>query len=174
MSEFTSELLLAEYRAMREEITKKMDHRTSMVVCSVTVSSAVLGFGIERQSAPLLLVSPIVSLLLGILVMFTNVQIGIASEYLRTRIERPVLSRFNDPVGWHQSMVAKIRWAQQILPYYLPLTLIAVTPAIVAIPLTLSNFGPVTSTAPVLAVVCLLLILYIFQFVQRQKLIGQV
>lgn len=69
---FVSEVLLAEYRALREEIVKKMDHRTSMVVCSVTVSSAVLGFGIERQSGPLMLVAPLVSLLLGIIILFHN------------------------------------------------------------------------------------------------------
>jgi uncharacterized membrane protein len=78
---FLSEVLLAEYKTLRDEILKKMDHRTSLVVCSVTVSSAVLGFGIERKSAPLLLVSPLVSLLIGILILFHNVQIGEASEF---------------------------------------------------------------------------------------------
>ncbi|GAB3004493.1 hypothetical protein LWP59_25900 [Amycolatopsis acidiphila] len=53
------------------------------------LSSAVLGFGIERQSAPLLLVSPLVSLLLGILTLFHNTQIGAASEHLRTHVEEP-------------------------------------------------------------------------------------
>jgi hypothetical protein len=42
--DFLSEILVAEYKTLRDEIIKKMDHRTSLVVCSVTVSSAVLGF----------------------------------------------------------------------------------------------------------------------------------
>ncbi|MEV7044290.1 hypothetical protein [Amycolatopsis sp. NPDC051061] len=91
---FARDLLLAEYRTLRDEILKKMDHRTSLVVCSVTVSSAVLGFGIERKSASLLLVSPLVSLLLGILIAFYNMQIGIASEHLRRHYEQPVARRF--------------------------------------------------------------------------------
>ncbi|WP_020663080.1 hypothetical protein [Amycolatopsis benzoatilytica] len=168
-ADFASDLVLAEYRTLRDEILKKMDHRTSMVVCSVTVSSAVLGFGIERKSAPLLLVSPLVSLLLGILILFHNVQIGAASEHLRTRVEQLVSKQIKGFVGWHQTMGdPKVRLIQRLLPYHLPLILIAIAPAGVAIPLALSKFGAAVQTVPVLTVVVLLLVLYAVQLVRHR------
>jgi hypothetical protein len=168
-AEFASDLVLAEYRTLRDEILKKMDHRTSMVVCSITVSSAVLGFGIERQSAPLLLVSPLVSLLLGNLILFHNVQIGAASEHLRARVEELTSKQVVGFAGWHQTMSdPKVRLAQRLLPYHLPLILIAIAPASVAIPLALSRFGSAVTTIPVLAVVALLLTLYVVQLVRHR------
>lgn len=168
-SEFASDLLLAEYRTLRDEILKKMDHRTSMVVCSVTVSSAVLGFGIERQSAPLLLVSPLVSLLLGILILFHNTQIGAASEHLRTQLEEPASRLIKGFVGWHRTMGnPKVRLIQRLLPYHLPLILIAIAPATVAIPLALSRIGSIATTLPVLVVVSLLLVLYVIQLARHR------
>jgi hypothetical protein len=169
---FVAEILLAEYRTLRDEIIRKMDHRTSMVVCSVTVSSAVLGFGIERESGSLLLVSPLVSLLLGILILFHNVQIGETSEYLRTHIEVSISNRYREFAGWHKTKDdPKYRLKQRMLPYHLPLLLIAVAPAVVAIPLALSNVGSLALTVPVLVVDAVLLVIYIVQIVKHRGLI---
>jgi len=169
---FVSEVLLAEYRALRDEILKKMDHRTSMVVCSMTVSSAVLGFGIERQSGSLLLVSPLVSLLLGILIVFHNTQIGEASEYIRERIEGLVSDRYPGFIGWHTMHGdPKYRLKQRMLPYHLPLILIAIAPAVVAVPLALSRIDSIGLAVPVLAVDASLFIVYILQIVRyRDKI----
>ncbi|UUV35957.1 hypothetical protein NQK81_21795 [Amycolatopsis roodepoortensis] len=159
-----TELLLAAYRALRDEIVKKMDHRTALVVCSVTVSSAVLGFGIDRKSAPLLLVSPLVSLLLGILILFTNSQIGMASDYLRTRFNDPLLAPRHKQVGWHTSnMRIAYRFGLQTLNFRFPLALIAGSPVVVSVPIALSNVGSWAVTAPILIVVLLLLIVYTIQ-----------
>ncbi|HUQ56547.1 hypothetical protein [Lentzea sp.] len=137
---FVSELALAEYKTLRDEILKKMDHRTSLVVCSVTVSSAVLGFGVDRKSGPLLLVSPLVSLLLGIFILFHNTQIGTASEYLRVRFDEPLSKSSGGSLGWHIGMSdPKVRLRHRLLPYHIPLILIAIAPALVAFPLALAN-----------------------------------
>lgn len=166
---FASEVLLAEYKTLRDEILKKMDHRTSMVVCSVTVSSAVLGFGIERQSGPLLLVSPLVSLLLGILILFHNIQIGEVSEHLRSHVEKPISGHFGGYKGWHELKGdPKDRLRQRMLPYHLPLVLIAITPAVVAIPLALSSIGSIGLTIPVLIVDASLLVLYVVQLMKHR------
>jgi hypothetical protein len=167
-TDFVSDVLLAEYKTLRDEILKKMDHRTSLVVCSVTVSSAVLGFGIERQSGSLLLVSPLVSLLLGILIFFHNTQIGETSEYIRERIEGPISKRYPGLVGWHEEHgYPKNRLKQRMLPYHLPLILIAVAPAVVAIPLALSNIGSLALAIPVLIVDVSLLVIYILQLIKN-------
>lgn len=171
-SKFASDVLLSEYKALRDEILKKMDHRTSMVVCSVTVSSAVLGFGIDRKSAPLLLVSPLVSLLLGILVVFHNVQIGETSEHLRRQVEGPLAERFPGFLGWHHSKSdPKYRLKQRMLPYHLPLILIAIAPALVAVPLALANMGSIALTIPVLAVDAALLAIYAVVLIKHRDLI---
>ncbi|SEF37677.1 hypothetical protein SAMN05421837_11528 [Amycolatopsis pretoriensis] len=171
-AEFAGDLLLAEYRTLRDEILKKMDHRTSLVVCSVTVSSAVLGFGIERRSASLLLVSPLVSLLLGILIVFYNMQIGVASEYLRKRYEQPLSRRFKGFIGWHEGMGdPNIRLFQRLVPYHLPLILIAIAPVIVAVPLAAALGSAFVAGLPVLVVVVCLFAVYLFELVKNRKLL---
>jgi hypothetical protein len=163
-SKFASEVLLAEYKTLRDEILKKMDHRTSMVVCSVTVSSAVLGFGIDRKSGPLLLVSPLVSLLLGILILFHNIQIGEAAEHLRRQVDVPLSEKFREFPGWHNlKSDPKYRLKQRMLPYHLPLILIAVAPAVVSTPLALVSPGPFVLTLPILVVDFALLVVYVVQ-----------
>ncbi len=169
---FTAEVLLAEYKTLRDEILKKMDHRTSMVVSSVTVSSAVLGFGVERASGPLLLVSPLVSLLLGTLIAFQNAQIGEASEHIRRQIENPLLATYAEYLGWHHTKRdPRYRLMQRLLPYHLPLILIAIAPAVVAIPLALTNAKPVAVTIPILIVDVGLLVIYIAQLVKLRDLL---
>ncbi|MFC3890136.1 hypothetical protein ACFOWZ_01520 [Lentzea rhizosphaerae] len=137
---FAAEIALAEYKALRDEILKKMDHRTSLMVCSVTVSSAVLGFGVERRNGPLLLVSPLISVLLGIVILFHGAQIGQASEYLRRTFDVPLSGGARGVEGWHIATAdPRNRLRQRMLPYYFPLILIAIAPVFVAVPLALAN-----------------------------------
>lgn len=169
-SKFAADVLLAEYKSLRDEILKKMDHRTSLVVCSVTVSSAVLGFGIDRKSGALLLVSPLVSLLLGTLILFQNVQIGETAQHIRRQFDGPLVDRFDGYVGWHiYKRDPKYLFRQRILPYHLSLILIAVAPALVAIPLALANADWVAWV--VLTVDLGLLAVYITQFVRYRSLV---
>lgn len=155
------ELLLAEYKCLRDEVIKKMDHRTTFIISSITVSSAVLGFGIERASAPLLLVAPLVSLLLGMLVYFHNTQIGELSEYIKANIENKLKAPNGSKMGWHDiHSDYKFRFKARFISYHLPLVSIAMTPAIVAIPLSLSNFQPLTLALPLIVIDGVLVILY--------------
>ena len=165
---FAADVLLIEYRSLRDEILKKMDHRTSLVVCSVTVSSAVLGFGIDRRSGALLLVSPLVSLLLGTLILFQRVQIREAVEHLRERIEVPLVERFDGFVGWHMAeRDPKYRLGRRMLPYHLPLILIAIAPLLVAMPLAFASADWVTWV--VLAVDAVLLMVYAGQLIRYRS-----
>ena len=137
---FAAEFALAEYKTLRDEILKKMDHRTSLVVCSVTVSCAVLGFGVDKRSGPLLLVSPLISLLLGIFILFHNTQIAAASAYLRKTFDEPLSAGARGVPGWHIPAVEPgSRPGRRVLANHLPLVLIATAPALVAIPLALAN-----------------------------------
>ncbi|MFD9705339.1 hypothetical protein [Lentzea sp. NPDC059081] len=163
---FAAELALAEYKTLRDEILKKMDHRTSLVVCSVTVSSAVLGFGVDRRSGPLLLVSPLVSLLLGIVVLFHSNQIKGVSEYLRATFDQPLSKVRGDGAGWHIGMRdTKVRFRRRMVPYHLPLVLIAIAPALVAFPLAIASGDWVVW--PLVVVDVGLLVLYLTQLVKH-------
>lgn len=48
--EVVREILLTEYKCLRDEVCKKMDHRVSLIVSSVTTSVVALGVGVERGS----------------------------------------------------------------------------------------------------------------------------
>ena len=55
-----------------------------------------------------------------------------------------------------------------MVPYHVPLVLIAVAPAVVATPLALSTAGSVTLTIPVLVVDACLLAIYVVQLVKHR------
>ncbi|MFD7656168.1 hypothetical protein ACFV4N_19530 [Actinosynnema sp. NPDC059797] len=164
------EMLLTEYKCLRDEIIKKMDHRTAMVASSITVSSAVLGFGVERGSAPLLLVAPMVSLLLGMLIYFHNTQIGEASEYIREHIEDRLARSTGVHLGWHGTKADyKYRFKVRFASYHVPLVLIATAPAAVALPLSLNNFTPPGLVIPLVVLDTLLLLVYATQIVRNRR-----
>ncbi|SFW89549.1 hypothetical protein SAMN04489730_7278 [Amycolatopsis australiensis] len=143
-----------------------------MVVSSVTVSSAVLGFGVERASGPLLLLSPLV---------FTSPRHPhrvperpdrAGFRALRQQVGLPLRSAYAEFRGWHHTKRdPKYRLKQRLLPYHLPLILIAIAPAVVAIPLALANAKPVLLTVPILVVDLCLPAIYIAQLVKLRDLL---
>lgn len=99
-SEVERELLLTGYKALRDEICKKMDHRTSLLISSVTVEIAALGVGVERKSSAVLLLAAIFAFIFGMLTVFHGRQIGEVSQYIIRRIETP-LTTYYPTLGWH-------------------------------------------------------------------------
>lgn len=81
------EVLLAEYKSLREEIFKKMDHRTNLNISMLTVSMITLGAGVERKSEMILLLAPVVSVLFGFLIAFNNYSIYGITSHIRDSIE---------------------------------------------------------------------------------------
>lgn len=164
------DIALAEYKSLRDEILKKMDNRTAMIVSSVTVSSAIIGFGVERGSGPLLLIAPLVSMLLGLLVAHHNMQIGELSLYIRDSIEKPLSAQFPGTIGWHGGRVVfAVEFKDRLPSYHLPLILIAVAPTIITFPLAWTNRHPLSLTIP-LAIACiLLLIIYVRHLIRHRR-----
>ncbi|MEV7046632.1 hypothetical protein, partial [Amycolatopsis sp. NPDC051061] len=80
--------------------------------------------------------------------------------------------RFTGFVGWHEGMGdPDIRLLQRLVPYHLPLILIAVAPAIVAVPLALSAGSTFVASIPVLVVVACLLVVYVVELLRNRRLL---
>jgi hypothetical protein len=71
------EIVLAEYRALRDEIGRIAGQRAVFRVVAFTLTSVAIGVGVERVSAVLLLLAPIAVLLgdLMIVVVLTGVAV---------------------------------------------------------------------------------------------------
>jgi hypothetical protein len=164
------DIAMVEYKSLRDEILKKMDNRTALIVSSITVSSAIIGFGVERQSGPLLLIAPLVSILLGTLVSHHNMQIGELSAYIQRNIEEPLSARYPGCIGWHGGRVVfLVRFKHRVLSYHLPLILITVAPVAVTFPLAYSYPEPMLLTVPLVIVNSLILAIYALHIVRHRN-----
>lgn len=86
------EIILAEYKALRDEIIKKMDHRTTFRISALTLTLAAIGVGAERKSDVVLLV-PIVAVLFNFVAIYHSIQIGRAADYIRDKIEPKLIAQ---------------------------------------------------------------------------------
>ena len=88
------QFILSEYSSLRDEILRPADHRITLLVASLTISAAVIGIAVERESADLLLVVTVIAVLFGLLVLFQHVIIYIIADYIRDNIEGPLKELF--------------------------------------------------------------------------------
>lgn len=134
------ELLLVEYKTLRDEVLKKMDHRTSLLVSSLTVSLLALGVGIERNSAPLLLVVPVICVLFGLLVQFNNKSIYDACDYIATNIEAPLDRAYPGSFRWQLTRKPRTRRMRELMwLQHVPSVLVVFIPSLVAIVIALGS-----------------------------------
>lgn len=87
------EIILAEYKALRDEIIKKMDHRTTFRISALTLTLAAIGVGVERKSDVVLLLVPIVAVLFNFVAIYHSIQIGRAADYIRDKIEPKLIAQ---------------------------------------------------------------------------------
>jgi len=85
--EVAREILIAEYKALRDEIIKKMDHRATFRISALTITVAAMAAGVQFENNLLLLLVPIVAVLFSNVAVFYSVQIGRAADYIRDHIE---------------------------------------------------------------------------------------
>jgi hypothetical protein len=161
------EILLCEYRALRDEICKKMDHRTTMTVSSITVSLVALGVGIERKSGVLLLLIPMVCVLFGLFVVFNNKSIADISEYIKRNIESGFGRVHPAMPAWHTSLKHPAAHMKEIFTiYHLPNMLVVLAPSLASLAIAWAQEAPPTTLLPLTLLDALLLIAYILQYVR--------
>jgi hypothetical protein len=171
------QFMLAEYQALREEILRRQDHRISLLISSLTLSTAVIGVGMERSSAVLLLLAPIVACLFGLLIQYHGMVIAEIGAYIRDDIERPIQSVYPDVSGWQLRRISRKQWFRQILVVgHLPVSLATVVPSVVGLIFAWSLPGPRFPKAAltVLGIVGLTyyLISYFLQALRRPDLLD--
>jgi hypothetical protein len=162
--EATREITLTEYRGLRDEICKKMDHRASFIVTSVTTSIVALGVGTERESGPILLLTPIIAALFGMLIIIHERQIKETSEYICDKIELPLSEVYPNSMGWHLTKGEMIKLQGRLPAFYLPLILIMAIPSAAGFALAWSFRNPLGLTAPLAAAGLVLIIVYTIQY----------
>jgi hypothetical protein len=163
-AEAVREILLTEYKCLRDEVCKKMDHRASFIVSSVTTSVVALGVGVERGSGPILLLTPIIAALFGLLIMFHERQIGEVSEFIRDKIELPLLEHYPNSIGWHLAKGQMVRRKERLPGFYLPLILIMTVPSVAGFSLAWTFHNPLELTIPLAIASLGLLIVYSIQY----------
>ncbi|QFU90337.1 hypothetical protein [Amycolatopsis sp. YIM 10] len=124
------EVLLVEYKSLREEIFKKMDHRTNLNISMLTVSMITLGAGVERKSEMILLLAPVVSVLFGFLIAFNNYSIYGITSHIRDSIEPKFRENESSLFQWHNIRApGKDRMRRLMLVYHFPNMLAVITPS---------------------------------------------
>lgn len=161
------ELMMAEYKTLRDETLKRMDHRITLLVSSLTVDGAILGIGVERASGPLLLLTPVIAVLFGFLVMYHTKAISDIARYLMTAIEEPLNERYPGSFGWHTVPWRTTRFREIFSIFHFPTMLTTVVPAITA--MTLAWQFRVDTTVMVLLSVldAVLMVYYLVAYFRR-------
>jgi hypothetical protein len=153
------QVLLAEYNALRQETVQRISNRAQLLVASLTVSGLIIGLALERNSAPLLLVTPLAACLFGSQVLSETMGVFRIGQYIRDEIEPPLRSVCQDFTGWE----GVLRGTLGILPH-LPTILSTLLPSLIAGLLAWSYPGPLL-TRVILSVVDILAVaLFLFEY----------
>lgn len=165
----TRELKLAEYATLREEILKKMDHRTTYRQTTLTLSLTALALGVQFKSSPLLLVVPMITILLGNLTIFQTMQVSRISAYLLENVEKPFNLQYPQAFGWHSSNQDRPRRLREsMVSSFLPNAAIPLVPSFVAIILAWGYSKDFRVTALMTAVDLLLIAYFIVVYVKNR------
>lgn len=120
-----------------------MDHRVTLIVASLTITSTLIGVGLERESGVLLLFVPVVAVLFGLLHIYHHVAVREIGQYLRDSLEARLSNGVTDWEGWHVSrMPGRRRFGRLLGIWHLPILLVTVVPSALALALSYSFAGP--------------------------------
>ncbi|MGV9679221.1 hypothetical protein ACWDSJ_28400 [Nocardia sp. NPDC003482] len=159
----TREIILAEYKTLRDEIMKKMDHRTTYRLATLTLSMATMGVGIQLRNALLLLLVPMVTIILGNLTIFQTMQISRMSGYIRDDIEKRLNAQYANPLGWHLSNEDRPkRLRESLIVSYIPNAAIPLIPSVVAIGLSWTLTGSAWARAAITVIDLALIAYFLF------------
>ncbi|GGS58682.1 MULTISPECIES: hypothetical protein [Actinokineospora] len=166
LSEHRRELVLAEYRALRDESMKRMDHRVTLLVSSLTISGAILGFGVERKDGSLLLVAPVMAVLFGLLVLYHTAIVAEIAQHVATRIEAPMNALYDGAMGWHTRPERQNRFRGLSL-LHLPIMLTVLAPTVAALVLAWQFDGSLGTKIPLAVLDGALVVYYLVQYTRR-------
>jgi hypothetical protein len=141
------DIILVEYKALRDEIAKKMDHRVTFRISALTLTLAATAVGVERKSGVLLLLAPIVSIMFSNIATYISSQIDRIVGYLREVVEPKLNHLAPGSACWHTFEGRRSsRFKQTFMPYHVPMLVLVVVPTFVAVGLgwTYANSVPIS------------------------------
>lgn len=139
------DVLLAEHAALRDEILRRADHRITLLVGSLTASAALLGVGIERRSAALLLVLPLLLALFGLLIGYHHVAIRDLGAHVAglESVLAELTGLTGRWAGWQSTRSdARARFRRLLVLWHVPVLLVIVLPGALALALPWIAFAP--------------------------------
>ena len=152
LSDGEREVILAELATLRDEALHRMDHRVTLLTTSLFVTTAMLGVGIERKSAVLLLVVPLIACLFGLLVAYHHRAIREIGAFIREEIDLRLLRAYPGTPQWHPSRSSANRRAAELLfVWHVPIVAATLVPS--AAGLGLAYAQPAPSYAAALATI---------------------
>jgi hypothetical protein len=157
--------VLAEYSALRQEIVQRIGSRIQLLAASSTISAIIIGVGLERRSAELMLVVPMVACLFGLQVLYETLVVFQIGGYIRDNIEAPLRAAYNASTGWEAQQPSRRIWRSPL--GNLPALLATLLPSTVTLILGWSYSGSLLIKA-ILSVVDLLIVAYYLVEFQRQ------
>jgi hypothetical protein len=162
------QILLAEYAALRNEAVKRMEHRITLLVTSLTVSAATIAVGVERRSAGLLLIVPVVAGLFGLLIVYHHMAIKELGIYIRNYIEEPLRESNPRVMNWQSTRLPSSTRAKRIFGiWHLPMVLATLVPSAVGLGLGWSFPGSVYLKLSLSAVGVAVMIYYLLAYTRQ-------
>jgi len=161
------EILLAEYGSLRDEQLKRMDHRITLIAASLTVTATLVGVGLERESGPLLLITPVVACLFGLLHIYHHVAIREIGYYIQDHLEVPLAEGLglSGWQGWHVCHApAGSRFRRLLGLWHLPIVCVTLVPSLVALGLSQSFGTAGRIEVPLVIIDALFITLYIWLY----------
>lgn len=137
---------LAEYTALRAEVTSRISGQDTMLNLYMTAVAAIFGFALSGHADLLiLLVLPVLSTAARLLYHNHNLYIKLVSAYLNDQLRPLVADRLGEPglLGWHELSAEYQRgprWRR--LAHPAGLGLLFPVPAAVALVLVVPGFPP--------------------------------
>lgn len=167
ISDVRRELMLAEYKSLRDESMRRMDHRITLLVSSLTVSGAILGLGVERTSGALLLLAPVISVLFGLLVLYHTKVIADIARYLKVYVEAPLDEHYTGSLGWYTRPGWRHNRFRAFSVFHLPMMLVVLVPAATGLALAWQYAGPAGVKISLAVLDGVLIVFYLVQYARR-------
>lgn len=163
------EILIAEYKALREEMVKRMDHRVTFRVSALALTLTATAVGVERRSGVLLLLAPIVTILLSNIATYISLRIDRIAGYIRSNIE-PELNRLaSRSAGWHRFDGDRpSQFRRMLVQYHVPILLLVLVPTVVAVGLGWVYEDSVSTSALITAIDVALLAMFAWNYYRSE------
>jgi hypothetical protein len=174
MDKWVTDLVVAEYNTLREEILKRIEIRYQLLTITITAFGAILAFGSQLKSAILIFLYPLLAVCSVIIWLSNRYDIEQIRNYIQKSIENKV---GKENLNWEsQRFLIERQGLEKLLSYgstgfFLSTELLALIIGIVMLTTFNESKSTVAIVCAVLAVLCFVITL-ILLFPRKKKEIS--